>query len=129
MSIEYAECRSSVARRVRMSFWLVLIAGLAGSGTLSAPAGAQGTSASIFGQAPAGETIVAQSSSGLHRHVVVGSNGRYSLRNLPLSVYTVSLQKEGKAVDTRHNIPLTVSRGMEVDFACPNDHCAAASDD
>jgi hypothetical protein len=44
-----------------------------------------------------------------------------------MSVYTVSLLKDGKAVDTRANIPVTVGRGAEVDFACPDDRCAAAS--
>lgn len=85
---------------------------------------AQGTTASIFGQAPAGATVTVSSVTGLHRHVTVDAKGRYKLA-LPVSVYTVMLEKDGKAVDTRSNIPLTVGRGMEIDFACPNDQCAA----
>ncbi|HEX8777998.1 MAG TPA: carboxypeptidase-like regulatory domain-containing protein, partial [Rhodanobacter sp.] len=64
---------------------------------------------------------------GLHRHVTVDASGRYSLRNLPMATYTVSLQKDGKIVDTRANIPVTVGRGAEVDFACPEDHCAVTT--
>jgi len=89
-----------------------------------AGAHAQGTTASIFGQAPAGSTINVSSSTGLHRRITVNATGRYKLA-LPVSVYVVTLEKEGKAVDTRSNIPLTVGRGMEIDFACPNDQCAA----
>lgn len=113
---------------VRRAAWLVLMAGLGiGAGVVSPAASAQGTMAHIFGQAPAGAEVVAKSSTGLHRHITVDKEGRYDLRNLPLSVYTVSLQKDGKVVDTRHNIPLSVGRGAEVDFACPSDHCAAAN--
>ncbi|MFC4763599.1 carboxypeptidase-like regulatory domain-containing protein [Dyella koreensis] len=97
---------------------------LCGAAALTA-AHAQGTTASIFGQAPAGATVTVSSVTGLHRHVTVDAKGRYKLA-LPVSVYTVMLEKDGKAVDTRANIPLTVGRGMEVDFACPNDQCAAS---
>lgn len=91
----------------------------------SAGAHAQGTMASIFGQAPAGAIVNLGSATGLHRHVTVDATGHYRLA-LPVSVYVVTLEKEGKTVDTRSNIPLTVGRGMEIDFACPNDQCAAA---
>ncbi|MBD8898196.1 carboxypeptidase-like regulatory domain-containing protein [Rhodanobacter sp. DHG33] len=120
--------RLRAIRSGRMAFRLASIAGLAiAGGMLSLPAGAQSTTAHIFGQAPAGETVVAQSNNGFHRHATVDADGHYNLFNLSLSVYTVSLLKDGKAVDTRTNIPLTAGRGAEVDFACPNDHCAAAS--
>ena len=126
--IEHAGCRLRVIRSGQVAFRLALVAGLAAAGgMLPLPASAQSTTAHIFGHAPAGETVIAQSRNGLHRHVTVDAAGRYSLRSLPLSVYTVSLQKDGKAVDTRNNIPLTVAGGAEVDFACPDDHCAAAS--
>lgn len=128
-NIEHARHSLCVTRGARVMSRLAMVAGMvAMGGMLPLPAGAQGTTAHIFGQAPAGETVYAQSSTGLHRHVTVDDKGRYSLRNLPMSTYTVSLQKDGKTVDTRTNIPVTVGRGAEVDFACPNDHCAAASD-
>lgn len=125
--IEHARCRLRVIRSGHVAFRFALVAGLAAAGMLPTPAGAQSTTGHIFGHAPAGETVIAQSRNGLHRHVTVDAAGRFSLRSLPLSVYTVSLEKDGKAVDTRHNIPLTAAGGAEVDFACPNDHCAAAS--
>lgn len=125
---EHARRRLRVIRNARVLSRLAVVGGMATmGGMLPLSAGAQGTTAHIFGQAPAGETVFAQSSTGLHRHVTVDAHGRYSLRNLPMSTYTVSLQKDGKIVDTRANIPVTVGRGAEVDFACPDDHCAAAS--
>ncbi|HEX7731729.1 MAG TPA: carboxypeptidase-like regulatory domain-containing protein [Rhodanobacter sp.] len=128
MIVEHAGRPRRVACSGRAAFRLALLAGLVATGSTMPPSvSAQSTTGHIFGQAPAGETVVAQSSSGLHRHVTVDAGGRYNLRNLPMSVYTVSLLKDGNAVDTRANIPVTVGRGAEVDFACPNDHCAAAS--
>lgn len=88
---------------------------------------AQSTTTNIFGHAPAGETITVHSTTGIHRHVVVNAKGHYSLPTLPLGVYTVTLEKDGKTVDTRANISLSVGRGAEIDFACPNDQCAAAA--
>jgi hypothetical protein len=125
--IEHARRRLAVACSGRVAFRLALVAGLAAGSMLPPSVSAQSTMAHIFGQAPAGETVIAKSSNGLHRHVTVDADGRYSLRNLPMSVYTVSLLKDGKTVDTRANIPVTAGRGAEVDFACPGDHCAAAS--
>ena len=125
---ERARHRLCAACGGRAAFRLALVAGLvATGGMLPLSASAQSTTAHIFGQAPAGETVVAQSSNGLHRHVTVDADGRYSLRNLPMSVYAVSLLKDGKTVDTRANIPVMAGRGAEVDFACPDDHCAASS--
>jgi hypothetical protein len=85
---------------------------------------AQAQTGTLFGQAPAGETITASSSAGLHRHATVKSNGRYSIGSLPAGDYTVTLEKDGNTVDTRSNIALLASRGAEVDFPCPNDQCA-----
>ncbi|GGA21988.1 carboxypeptidase-like regulatory domain-containing protein [Dyella nitratireducens] len=88
---------------------------------------AQSTTASIFGQAPAGETVTAHSSEGMQRHDTVNKKGRYKINSLPAGDYTVTLQKDGQTVDTRSNIPLIVGRGAEVDFACPGDHCEASA--
>lgn len=99
----------------------VCLFGTAGFGTASA----QSTSGHIFGQAPAGETVTVQSRSGFHRHMTVKDNGRYTINALPLGVYAVTLEKDGTVVDRRANIPITVGRGAEVDFACPRDQCAA----
>jgi Carboxypeptidase regulatory-like domain len=86
---------------------------------------AQDTGGSIFGWGPAGQKISVKGvTSGMHRHVTVKSNGHYSISRLPLGVYTVTLEKDGKPVDTRSNISIKVGRGAEVDFACPDDQCA-----
>jgi hypothetical protein len=44
-----------------------------------------------------------------------------------MGTYTVTLEKDGKVVDTRNKITLTVGKGAEVDFACANDKCDAGS--
>lgn len=93
----------------------------------SSAAWAQSTGTHIFGWAPAGQTVVAKSATGMKRKATVAENGRYQLRALATGVYTVTLMKDDAVVDTRKNIPLTVGRGAEVDFACPNDQCAAGA--
>lgn len=90
---------------------------------------AQSTTAMIHGQAPAGDTIVAKSTSGFRRHTTVKPDGKYMLRRLPLGVYSVTLKDGDKIVDMYHRVPLTVSRGVLVNFACPHDNCAAPGDD
>lgn len=86
---------------------------------------AQDTGGSIFGWGPAGQKVSVKGvTSGMHRHATVKSNGHYSVGRLPLGTYTVTLERDGKPVDSRSNINLTVGRGAEVDFACPNDQCA-----
>jgi len=110
--------------RARFLGWgTAVVVGLYGMSAVTG-AHAQATTGSIFGQAPAGATVTVHSSTGLTRHVTVDAKGRYRIA-VPVSVYTVMLEKDGKTTDTRTNIPLTVGRGMEVDFACPNDQCAA----
>ena len=88
---------------------------------------AQSTAGRIFGQAPAGETVTVHGTSGVHRHAKVNATGRYTITSLPMGVYTVALEKDGNAVDTRSNIPLTVGGGSEVDFACAHDQCAESA--
>jgi hypothetical protein len=112
----------SAAFRGRM-LAAMAVAGLAAAlGPMSAHA--QETGGSIFGWAPAGQTVTVKGlTSGARRHVTVKDSGRYSISRLPLGIYTVTLEKDGKPVDTRSNVPLKVGRGAEVDFACPQDHC------
>jgi len=99
-----------------------LAIGVAASG----PVHAQSTGGSIFGWGPAGQTVTIHSSTGVRRHTTINDSGRYTLRSLPLGVYSVALEKDGNSVDERKNIQLRVGGGAEVDFACPNDQCAAA---
>lgn len=95
--------------------------------SLSPPtARAQSTTSSVFGHAPAGGLVTASSAIGLHRHGTVNKQGRYKIGPLPTGDYIVTLEKDGKTVDTQHNITLLVGQNAEIDFACPNDHCEAS---
>ena len=85
---------------------------------------AQSTTATIFGRAPAGETVTVLSSTGLHRSETVSAKGRYRIGSLPAGDYTVTLEKDGQAVDSQANVALIASRGAEINFACPSDQCA-----
>ena len=60
---------------------------------------AQSTTAMIHGQAPAGDMIVAKSTSGFRRHTTMKPDGKYMLRRLPLGVYSVTLKDGDKTVD------------------------------
>lgn len=91
------------------------------------PAHAQGTTASMFGQGPAGGVVTARSDTGAQRHATIGDNGRYKISPIPMGTYTVTLEKDGKVTDTRNKITLTVGKGAEVDFACENDKCSSGS--
>jgi hypothetical protein len=95
--------------------------------TAGAPAQAQGTTASMFGQGPAGAVVTAKSDTGAQRHATISDSGRYKISPIPMGTYTVILEKDGKVLDTRNKISLTVGKGAEVDFACENDKCAADS--
>ncbi|PZP64162.1 MAG: Oar protein [Pseudoxanthomonas spadix] len=77
---------------------------------------AQSTTGRIFGTvqgAEAGDTVLVQSSSGFSREVPV-EGGRYTLGNLPLGSYTVTLKHDGQTVDTRENVGILVGAGTEV---------------
>ncbi|MFC5435026.1 carboxypeptidase-like regulatory domain-containing protein [Rhodanobacter umsongensis] len=100
------------------------IAGVAGS----AVAHAQATAGNVFGTAPAGQTVTAKSlTNGLSRHVTVDAKGRYNIGALPVGMYTVTLEKDGTAVLQHNNVPLTVGRGVKVDFPCPQNQCAGSN--
>lgn len=108
---------------MQKTYTWTLLAGLAGFGLYS-NIQAQGTTASIYGQGPAGATVVAQSTTGANRHITINDTGHYRLTPVPIGTYTIRLEKDDKVLDTRSNIPLTVGRGAEIDFACENDKCA-----
>lgn len=104
---------------------VAMLVAMAACAPAFAPVHAQGTTASIFGHGPAGATVLAQSTTGGERHTTINNSGRYKLLSVPMGTYTVILQKDDKAVDTRKNITLTVGRGAQIDFACENDKCEA----
>lgn len=87
---------------------------------------AQATAGSIFGKAPAGQTISAKSSTnGMQRHVKADAKGRYSLRSLPIGTYNVVLEKNGQPIVKHLNVNVMVGRGSEVDFDCAKNECGS----
>jgi Carboxypeptidase regulatory-like domain len=87
--------------------------GMAGSAAVHA----QSTAGDVFGSAPAGSTVLAKSTTnGTQREVQVGEKGRYTIRSLPVGVYTVTLSENGQAVAKHLNVPVVVGRGIKVDF-------------
>ena len=97
------------------------VCGAAGSAAVHA----QATAGHVFGQAPAGDTISAQSTtSGFQRQVQADAKGRYSIGPLPVGVYTVTLEENGRPVVKHVNVPVIVGRGMKVDFDCDQGQCA-----
>lgn len=118
----------SAQRAGRAASVLTMTLALGAFGMLGSTAvQAQATSGTIFGAAPAGQTVTVQGNGGPHRHATVNAKGRYSIGALPMGVYKVALEKDGKAVDTRSNINVSAGRGAEIDFACEHDQCAAAN--
>ncbi|SFR93689.1 TonB-dependent Receptor Plug Domain [Dyella sp. OK004] len=79
---------------------------------------AQSTTGSIFGQVASGQgdSVLIKSSTGLSREVPLDDKGRYSVGQLPLGTYTVSLQRGGNPVETRDNISIKLGAGTEVSF-------------
>ncbi|EIL99212.1 Oar protein [Rhodanobacter thiooxydans] len=85
----------------------------------SATAFAQATMGNIFGKAPAGDTVSAQSTtSGLLRRGQVDAKGRYYIGPLPVGNYTVTLEENGRPIVKHLNVPVVVDRGIKVDFHC-----------
>lgn len=85
---------------------------------LATSAHAQSTTGGIAGSIAdgAGKTVLIENSSGFSREVPVDANGRYSLGNLPLGTYKVTVKQGGSAVESRENIGITVGRNTEVSF-------------
>ncbi len=101
---------------------VMMAAGVVGT-AVPAVSQAQSTSASIVGQAPAGDRVVLESTGGMHRETTVKDNGRYAFRRLPLHVYMVTLFTDGEAVDKKFGIRLQPGGHARVDFPCKNDDC------
>jgi len=91
----------------------------------SAAVCAQATAGNIFGKAPAGSTISAQSTtSGLLRRDQSDTKGRYDIGPLPVGNYTVTLEENGRPVLKHLNVPVIAGRGIKVDFDCAQGDCA-----
>jgi outer membrane receptor for ferrienterochelin and colicin len=78
----------------------------------------QATTGAITGTVPAGtaDTVVVSGTTGITRQVAIDSNGRYTVGSLPLGRYTVTLQNDGKTVDSRSNVTLRVGSSTDVSF-------------
>lgn len=117
-----------IQRRHGLSFFGLIMAavfgvcGVAGSATVHA----QSTAGSIFGKAPAGDSVVAKSTTtGVQRHTTADASGRYRLGQLPMGVYTVTLKDHGTPVVKRPHVQVIVGRGINVDFDCSENQCTA----
>ncbi len=79
---------------------------------------AQSTTGSIFGATSAapGDVVSVVNASGFKRDVKVDANGRYSVSNLPIGTYTVTLIRDGEVVGTRENVGLNAGGGVDVSF-------------
>ncbi|MEW9624888.1 carboxypeptidase-like regulatory domain-containing protein [Rhodanobacter geophilus] len=120
--------KNPVSRRLGRGLMLAGIAGvfaLAGVSTASA----QATTGSVFGKAPAGYAVsVRSATTGTGRTVHVDSSGRYSARELPNGVYTVTLQENGQPIVKHPDVTVIVGRGIEVDFDCSKIKCGEIAD-
>ena len=84
---------------------------------------AQTTAGSIFGKAPAGDSINVHSDTGAGRTVKVDASGRYKALEMPMGNYTVTLIKNGVPIVKHINVPVVAARGTEVDFNCGANKC------
>ncbi|MET4676221.1 MULTISPECIES: TonB-dependent receptor [unclassified Luteibacter] len=91
---------------------------------------AQSTTGSINGSVPAGanETVVVESGTGFRREVAVDARGRYAVNQIPLGTYTVTLMRDGTAVDSRKDVTLRVGASSDVSFNAPAAASATPSD-
>lgn len=112
--------RGSVARHLMMAA-AIAIGGVAASAAVQA----QATSGDIFGHAPAGETILVQSTTmGLQREGKVDAKGRYDISHLPFGNYTVTLKQNGQPIARHLNVGVLAGRGSRIDFNCVAGKCA-----
>ncbi|MEP6897083.1 MAG: carboxypeptidase-like regulatory domain-containing protein [Rhodanobacter sp.] len=105
---------------------MVIALGICGA-VASTAAFAQATAGSLYGWAPAGQSITVQSKEGFHRQVTANAKGHYSINVVPSGVYSVTLEKDGLPVVTHQNVNVIVGRGQEVDFVCRGSKCPEAS--
>jgi len=118
----FQSVRSGAVRPTALAFALAL-----GLGAV-APAFAQSTTGTIFGQVPVanGETVLVSGTTGFSREVPVDAQGRYRASNLPLGSYNVSLKRDGAVVDSRKGVQTTVGGSTDVSFVAPVASAATA---
>ena len=105
---------SSKARQPRRSALALALA--VGLGFVSSAALAQSTVGTIYGNATAGSTVQAEStSSGLSRSVTVGADGRFNIGSLPPGRYTVTMQGPNGA--TTRTVNVVAGQGYNLNVA------------
>jgi hypothetical protein len=94
---------------------LALALGMSLAGTAMAQSNASGV---IFGRsAEAGSTIhIENLDTGFARDIGVDSDGRYRAASLPVGRYKVSVQKDGKTLESRDNVQVALGGGVDVSF-------------
>ncbi|MEV8521046.1 TonB-dependent receptor [Dyella marensis] len=94
---------------------LAIALGMSLAGTAMAQSNASGV---IFGRsAEAGSTIhIENLDTGLARDIAVDADGRYRAGSLPVGRYKVTVQKDGKTLDTRDNVQVALGSGVDVSF-------------
>lgn len=109
-------CRTAQPRAGRLALALTLA-------LASSSAWAQSTTGNISGSVAngAGKTVLIENNSGFSREVAVDERGRYTLGNLPLGTYKVTVKQDGAAVETRENVAITVGASTVVSFAGEGD--------
>lgn len=112
-SIHTGSVRRVLSARPFVLAAALAVCGLAGSSAVYA----QATAGEVFGKAPAGDSVTAKSmTNGTQREVQVDAKGRYTIRALPVGVYTVTLSENGQPVAKHVNVPVVVGRGIQVNF-------------
>jgi hypothetical protein len=101
---------------MRVSHTALAVAIAMGFG-LSGQAFAQSTTGTIFGQVPtaSGESVQIVGGSGYNRTVPLDQSGRYSV-TVPVGTYTVTLLRDGQAVQTHSNVTPNAGGAKQADF-------------
>jgi outer membrane receptor protein involved in Fe transport len=88
---------------------------LAISGVAMAQSNAVG---SIFGSSgeAGGTVVITNTATGVSRSVSVDSNGRFQIPALPVGTYKVELQKDGRTVEERESVLVSIGAGSQVNF-------------
>jgi hypothetical protein len=95
---------------------LAIALGMSFAGTALAQSNASGV---IFGRsAEAGSTIhIENLDTGFARDIAVDADGRYRAGSLPVGRYKVTVQKDGKTLESRDNVQVALGSGVDVSFA------------
>jgi hypothetical protein len=101
-----------ITRKNGLSIAVAIGLGLVGTAAMAQ----SNSSGVIFGRTTPGAVIhVDNKDNGLSRDITVAADGRYRASSLPVGNYKVSLEQDGKVVDTRDNVAVSIG-GTEVSF-------------